>query len=1070
MSRCLRGFALLSAVLIAGATAELAAQVTTGSIGGRVTNEAGAGVDAVQVTVRSAFTGATWNATTNAQGNYLVLGLEVGAGYSVSVRRIGFEPMTKSDQNVTIGQTTRVDFQLVSRVVQLEGQVIVSEIDPVITSTRTGVGTTVSDSALQRLPTLGRNFTDFVQLTPQISNSGPGLSGGGTNNRYNNIQIDGATETDLFGLGSTGQPGGQARGRSIGIDAVKQYQVLLSPYDVRYGNFAGALINAVTKSGTNEYTGSVFVNYRDQSLTRPQDYLTDFDQTQYGFSVGGPIVRDRAHFFVNTELQQQTAPASGPFVGLAGGNAPDQATVDAYNAILSSYGLPTSNGGLRTNENPLTNLFVRFDVQGLPLNSTLVLRYNHGEARDDVFSRSATSTTFQLVNNAYKFTSRKGSTVAQLRTTLSNGWYNELFAGLTTIRDRRTPYAGGVPQITTDMGVYNLVSGSERFSHGNELDQDIVEITDNLVIPMGPHRFTVGGTFSTYKARNLFAQSIFGVWSFNSDVNFTNGAAQQYIVGVPICPPSDPGCDGAVRFKSALLGLYAQDEWRVSPRLNVTLGVRYDVPSFTDKPPSNPSLLGAGTIDRNTADVPSGNGTISPRFGFNWDVSGNQTSQVRGGVGLFAGRPAYVWLGNAFQNSGMGGVALLTCNSPNAPVFSAGTIATPPDQCTNGTTAALGGEINLLSKDLKFPQNLRANLSYDREIWNGIVASAELMFTKGINTLFYQNIALPDTILGTDPHGRAMYGTAPLAAVYRTEAGGRTTILDVTNASRDFAWQFTVGVQRRWRDNWEGSLFYTRSFARDVQSLSSSTAFSQYRFGRPAGYFAQETQHRTPSLFEQPHRIVANASYNFARTGTDLSLIYIGESGQRFHYLYGGSSSGDLNGDGIGNDLIYVPTDVTNPDEIIFVTSGGNTDVAQQLAFDEFIESNPCLRKQRGRIMERHSCAEPWRGVVNLSVRQSIGALGLSNVVSPNVVERLTMQFDIFNLANFINRDWGHFRNAGFGGIFLLNYNSKEIGSMVGPTGVAARPRFTFNPSTVFTNSQNVASNYRLQLSMKYSF
>ena len=1072
MIRSLRRLALLGVLGLTGALGAtgLSAQVTTGSIGGRVTNESGAGIEGVQIQVRSTLTGAQWQTTSNASGAYLVLGIEVGGGYTVLARRIGFDPVTKADQNVTIGQTTRVDIQLTARAQQLAGQIIVSEIDPVIAGTRTGVGTTVSDSALQRLPTLGRNFTDFVQLTPQISNSGPGLSGGGANNRYNNIQIDGATESDLFGLGSTGQPGGQARGRSIGIDAVKQYQVLLSPYDVRFGNFAGALINAVTKSGTNEFTGSVFMNYRDQSLTRPQVYLADFEQSQYGFSVGGPIIKDRAHFFVNTELQKQDAPASGPFVGLAGANAPDQATVDAYNAILTSYGLPTTSGAARINENPLTNLFVRFDLLGLPFNSTLVLRYNHGEARDDIFSRSATSTTFQLLNNAYRFSSRKGATVAQLRSNFSNGWYNEILTGLTTIRDRRTPYASGIPQITADMGVYNLVSGSERFSHGNELDQDIVEFTDNLVIPMGAHRFTIGGTYSTYKARNLFAQSIFGVWSFSSDVNFAAGTTNQYIVGVPICPPSDPGCDGSVRFKSALFGLYLQDEWRVTPRVNVTMGVRYDAPTFADTPPSNPALLGPGTIDRNTADVPSGNGTISPRLGFNWDIKGDQVSQLRGGVGLFAGRPAYVWLGNAFQNSGMGGVALLTCNPADLPPdFSTANAATPPQQCDGGKTAALGGEINLLSSDLKFPQNLRASLGFDRELWNGVIATTEVLFTKGINTLFYQNIALPDTILGTDPHGRAMYGTAPLATTLRTEAAGRTTILDVTNESMDFSWQFTFGLQRRWRDNWEGSVFYTRSFARDVQSLTSSTAFSQYRFGRPAGYTPQQQLVRTPSLFEQPHRIVAHGSYSFS-TGTDVSLIYIGESGQRFHYLYGGSSSGDLNGDGIGNDLIYIPTDVTDPDEILFVASGANTVAIQQAAFDAFIEDNACLRKQRGQIMGRHSCGEPWRGTVNLSVRQSLGALGLSDVAGTAAFERLTMQFDIFNVANFINRDWGHVQSAGFGGIFLLNYNSKEAGSMVGPTGVAARPRFTYSPTTVFSNAQNVASNYRLQLSLKYAF
>lgn len=1052
----------LFAALVAAATSAGAAdaQVTTGAIGGRVRDEAGAAVEGAQVVVRSSLTGATRTGITGSSGNYTVLGLEVGAGYDVTARKIGFEPVTKRDQNVTIGQTTRVDFQMSARVTVLSQQVIVSEIDPVITATRTGIGTTVSDSSLQRLPSLGRNFTDFVALTPQISTSGPGLSGGGTNNRYNNIQIDGATESDLFGLGSTGQPGGQARGKSIGLESVKQYQVLLSPFDVRYGNFAGALINAVTKSGTNRMTGSAYYFYRDQSMTRSQPYLADFEQSQYGFSLGGPVLKDRIHFFINPEFQEQATPAAGPYIGLAGASVPTQAEVDSYNAVLSSLGLPTSSGGSRVNQNPLKNIFVRFDFQGLPFNSTLVLRHNYGQAKDDNFGRSFTSSTFPLLNNGYAFTSTKGATVAQLRSVFANGWFNEVYAGLTTIRDRRAPYVAGVPQIFTDMGVYNILSGSERFSQGNELDQDIVEITNNLVIPTGDHRFTIGATYSRYKARNLFAQSIDGVWSFNSLTDFQNGLANQYIVGVPI------NGDANVRFTSSIAGFYMQDEWNVTSRLNVTAGVRFDVPSFADTPPTNPVVL--ADFGRNTADVPSGNGTFSPRIGFNYDVTGDQRNQIRGGVGLFAGRPAYVWLSNAFQNSGMGGNPLLTCNGALAPTLNATTAATPPTQCTNGATPALGAEINLLRQDLKFPQNLRASFGYDRDLGNGLVATFEAMYTKAVNSLFYENIALAGPV-GTDPNGRVMYGPRPNQPVLAV--ANRNLVLDVSNQSKDYSRQFTAGIQRRWRDNWEGSLFYTFTKARDIQGLTSSTAFSQYRFGRPAGVLPQSSTSLNRSLFEQPHRVVASFSYTLPSTETAVSVTYFGESGSRYHYLYGGSSNGDLNADGVGNDLIYIPRNTVNPNEIIFVASGSTTVAAQQTSFDQFISSNACLNKQRGRIMEPGSCTEPWRNTVNLSVRQSLGALGLGNALNTQTLNRLTLQLDVFNLANFINREWGAIRTAGFAGgnILNLSYNSLEngAGSLVGGN---TRPRFVWNTTTKALNQQNIASNYRLQFSVRYSF
>lgn len=1052
--------AVLALVMGAGA---LGAQVTTGSIGGRVTDETGNALEGVQIVVRAATTGATRTGLTSANGNYTVLGLEVGAGYEVTARRIGFEPQTKRDQIVTLGQTLRVDFQLTARATVLTQQVIVSEIDPVITPSRTGIGTTVTDSALQRLPSLGRNFTDFVANTPQVSTSGPGLSGGGTNNRYNNIQIDGATESDLFGLGSTGQPGGQARGKSIGLESVKQYQVLLSPFDVRYGNFAGALINAVTKSGTNDLSGSAYYFYRNESLTRDRPYLNDFRQTQYGFSLGGPIIKDRVHFFVNPEFQELETPAAGPYVGLAGANTPSEAQLTTFNNTLAGYGLPTSTGGTQLNENPLTNLFVRFDIQGLPFNSSLVLRHNYGQAEDDNFSRSFTSSTFALLNNGYFFSSRKGGSVAQLRSVFSNGWFNELYVGLTTIRDRRTPYAGRVPQITVTDGGFNLVAGAERFSHGNELDQNNLEITNNLVIPMDEHRITVGAQYTRYKARNLFAQSIFGAWSFNSMTDFQNGVAGQYIVGAPI------GGDANVRFRSSITGLYVQDEWMVSPRLNLTIGLRYDSPAFLDKPPSNPVIL--ADFGRNTADVPSGNGTLSPRIGFNWDITGDARNQLRGGAGMFAGRPAYVWLSNAFQNSGLSGNPLLTCNGAAAPAFNAGNIATPPTQCANGTTASLGSEINLLRSDLRFPQNLRASLGYDRDLGNGLIATFEAMYTKGVNTLFYQNIALTDP-LGTDPNGRVMYGPRPNAP--SLQVPGRNLVLDVSNQSKDNSLQLTAGLQHRWRDNWEGSVFYTFTRARDVQGLTSSTAFSQYRFGRPAGELPQEATRLNPSLFEQPHRIIANFSYRFQPTGTDLSIIYLGESGSNFHYIYngaGGNAFGDLNGDGVGNDLIYVPRDVFDANEIIFVPSGAITVQQQQESFNAFIEKLPCLDRQRGSIMKPGSCSEPWRNTFNFSIRQSLGSLGLGNALNTGALDRLTIQWDVFNLANLINRDWGKIRSVGFAGSNNLNlfYNSLEnpAGSLVNGN---TRPRFTWNTSTRPFNSQNIASNYRMQVSVRYAF
>src|ERR1700674_3330799 len=325
--------AMFVAMVIAGSPAS-GQGTTTGGAAGTVTDPGGAAVEGAQIEVFNNSTGARVLSTTRANGLYSVSGLEVGGPYSVLVRRIGFQPMRRDNITVSLGVTSRADFRLTAQATTLEAVSVTGVADnAVISPTKTGVSTSVSDSALRRLPSLNRNFTDFVTLTPQVSTtlSNGGLSRGGVNNRFNQIQIDGTSETDLFGLGSTGQPGGQAGGKSIGIESVKEYQILLSPFDVRQGNFAGLLVNAVTKSGTNDAHGSAYFYGRNQSFTRSQPYINQFKQSQYGFSLGGPIVKDRVFFFVNPEFQQQNSPADGFYLG-APGSSLTPATVDRFNS------------------------------------------------------------------------------------------------------------------------------------------------------------------------------------------------------------------------------------------------------------------------------------------------------------------------------------------------------------------------------------------------------------------------------------------------------------------------------------------------------------------------------------------------------------------------------------------------------------------------------------------------------------------------------------------------------------------------------------------------------------------
>ncbi len=511
ISRWTLGGLLAVVVAFAIPAAATAQGVTTGAIAGTVTSDQHQPIEGVQVQVTNRTTGFSSRVTTRTDGRYTVPGLDVGNDYAVTIRRIGFQPQTRENVVVVLSQVTRLDFELVTQAAQLAAVTVVGNQDPVMSASHTGATTTISDTALRRLPSLNRSFYDFVALTPQVSTVGPGLSGGGTNNRYNNIQIDGSTEADLFGLGSTGQPGGQANGKSISLEAVKEYQVLLSPYDVRQANFSGLLVNAVTKSGTNDWHGSLVGVSRNQGMTRSQAYITKFDQSQGAFSLGGPIMRDKVLFFVAGDWQARTTPASGPYVGstLSG---PSQAQVSEVTTALHGYGMPIGSGALVNNGNPLANAFARLDFN-LPGNTQLVIRDNYGNAVQDIFSRSASA--YSLDNNGYHFKSKKNAAVAQLRTLFSGGSFNELLLNYETIRDRRQPSVLA-PQVTVYDGGFGIIDGSERYSQGNQLDQDLIELTDNYTMPIGAHRITFGATGQWYKVRNLFTQASYGVWTFGT--------------------------------------------------------------------------------------------------------------------------------------------------------------------------------------------------------------------------------------------------------------------------------------------------------------------------------------------------------------------------------------------------------------------------------------------------------------------------------------------------------------------------------------------------------------------------
>ncbi len=1074
------------AVWVGGSANAFAQGVTTGAITGTVTGSGGEPIEGAQVQISNRSTGFTAGGITRASGAYFVQGLEVGGPYSVSVRRIGFEPQTRNNVTVGLSSTSRADFSLTAQATTLSEVVVRAETATDISPSATGTRTTVSDTVIQRLPTATRNLTDFIKISPQVSQSGPGFSGGGMSNRMNNVQIDGASERDVFGLGSTGQPGGQISAKAISIEAVKEYQVLLAPFDVRQGNFGGLLLNAVTKSGTNDFHGSAFTYFRNQDYGRnvPTLRATPFNRRQSGFSLGGPIIKNRLQFFTANEWQSESSPVSGPYLGQPSSAAVafpvSAADATRFESILSNaYGYNVGSAAAVNTTTPMKNIFGRLDYQ-LADAHRLVFRYNFNDATNDgrqQNSRNATRAVY--TTNFHKLNSRKSSPVLQLFSNFANGLSNEAFAGATIVRDRRTS-PSTFPQISVTApnpggGNATLLGGTDQFSQGNEGDFDTYEFTDNLSIPRGNHNFVIGTRFELVKIRNLFTQSSYGVWLFRTLDSLQAGNPQTFRKAFIL----DQG--GNVYFDATQTAFYAQDQWSPTPRLNLTFGGRFDIGHVR-----TPNIY-ALAVDSAYGPHQTTTGAVqfSPRFGFNWDVTGDQVNQLRGGVGLFVGIPPYVWIENAYIQNGRI-ITFLNCTSATTPAPAFAVDPSGIQTCRNGAGSKPIGDLSFVSKDLKFPQPMRTTLAYDRLLGSNVVLTFEGLYSKTRNQLFFinRNLAGPQ---GMDAHGRVMYGTIattgratqtlPPAVVANGGLARFSTAIDLVNQNNDYAYNLTAQLRKRYSNKWEGMFAYTFSKARDVQSFTSSTHISNSSFGRTlAGRI--EDPYTTTSLFDQPHKIIGilTRSFEWWRDfSTDVTLFYQGISGSPHDYIYGGSGgNGDLNADGVqGNDLLYVPKDARDPNEIRFQNSGSGATLvtaAQQAdAFEALIAGSRCLSKYRGQIMQRNSCSLPFSNQMDLTIRQAL-PLGRGN--------RVSVALDIFNFGNLLEKSWGKVRVSPFS-----SFNNIPLVTHVGMSTAVpgtAVPIVQYNIRTLDPTGTgfiqeyrpgDFASNYwRSQLSFRYSF
>jgi len=1033
--------ALTLAVMVATPTGADAQAVTTSSINGTVVTADGRPVSGAQVVVVNEATGTQQGVLTRADGRFNLPGLQPGGPYRIEVRNIGFR--TEAVENVTLalGQSERFDFTLRDEAVAVEGFQVTGERGEIISRSRTGTATVIGQQKIERAPTITRDFTDFTRLTPQISTNTPGTSAAGRNNRFNSIQIDGAVNNDLFGLAASGTPGGQAGARPITLEAIQEFQVVIAPFDVRQGGFTGAGINAVTRSGTNQFRGTASFFGRNENLVgrftdfagETADPVADFNQSDLAFSLGGPIVRDRAHFFVAGEVSNRSAPI-GTVLGVNSDLV--QSDVDEVRSILmNEHGYdPGSTGALNLGQNSL-NLFGRADFQVTP-DHRLTLRHNYVDASDDNLSRGVRS--FSYEHAGYIFNSTTNSTVTQLNSSFGQGLFNELRIGFTTVRDNRDT-GQDFPRVTVVTPTGTINAGPDNFSGRNALDQDVLEITNDFSFSLGNHNITLGTNNEFFRFSNLFIRNPFGNYRFSSMDDFRAGNPEFYEYSVLL-----PGGAERAEFPARRLSLYGQTQWDVMDNLVLTGGLRYDVPQLPQAPALNQQVL--DEFDRRTDQVPHNNGLFNPRLGFNWDVTGDQVTQLRGGVGTFSGRTPFVWISNAYGNTGLD-FSRFSCNEAfgdTPPQF----VADPANQ---PTACAAGGftppsEINLVDPDFRFPQVFRGSLAVDRRLPLGLIGTLEGLYTQTIHDVLYQNLSIAGPT-GRTVEGRPEYG--------RRFVSGISDVIDITNTDQGYTYNLTAQIERPFDGVWDLSAAYTFSQARDLIPGGSSQAISNWRFN-----LTPDDPNNPPlarSRFEIPHRFIMSGSYRAAfseRFPTDISMVYVGESGQPYSYTY----NGDVGGDGsFGNNLIYVPRDQS---EIRFREEGGITPEQSWQNFNDFIERVPCLRENRGQVIERGACREPWFNRFDLRIAQNVTTFREQNA-------QITL--DILNVGNLLNRNWGRqefISNESDSPLVLTNRNQAQVGE----DGQVRHLYRAFAPREDIYSISNLASRYQIQLGLRYSF
>lgn len=993
------------------------AQVTTSSIHGTVVDDNNDPIIGATVVATHTPTGTRYAIATNRNGLFNIGGMRVGGPYTIEFSYVGCNDEKFGDVYLTIGEDAQFDAKLSESSTSIGEVVVMGSANPVFNSNRTGAQEVITRSMMDKLPTLDRSLDEFVKLTPMSSNK----NFAGTSYRFNNVTVDGASFNNSFGLSSSL---GAAGIEPISLESIEQVQVMIAPFDVRNGGFTGGGINSVTKSGTNDFAGSAYFYHKGPSLRgwRQKDIVETVNEAatnQFGFSLGGPLVKNKLFFFVNGEFDR----IKDPITYTTKNSRVEAEKLDYLKqTLIDKFGYNPGEYDVTNKPTEANRLTVRFDWNINQKNS-LSLKYYFL----DSFSTSSPSTSGAPKNGRgpneyaipfssqyYRSNSGFHIVMADLNTTVNDRMSNTLKVGYSRLRDFRDMDGGYFPHVDILNGEEEAYTsfGTESNSYGNSLDTDIFQIQDNFTINAGKHQIVVGTQSDYRKFINGYANSFAGQWTFSSLEDFYNELNGIYPDGKVTNATyfkqayAVPGGFPKAEVEVLQLGFYVQDRWSIRDNFKLTYGLRMDAPIFLNKLQENPEVEGLvfqnGQTGVDMSKLPKTKPMFSPRVGFNWDVLPSHKLQVRGGTGLFTGTPPYVWLSNQAGNNG-----LMFGLLGNRPFDGIAEYQPSPEEVKASTM-----DLAFTEKGFKYPQLWKTNLAVDFKFGNGWILTGELLYNKDVNAIYHANIGLNDVkgyVNDGDGNTRPFYATKVSTnknTGYEYPSGYYITdktsnVVEMRNTSKGYSIYGTIQLQKQFLEGPLRGLYlnasYTAGKSMSVTDGSSSVASSAWKYRPAINPNAPEVSYSAGSF---DGRLLLSATYtaNWSKNAaTNFGLIY--EMYRPFRYSY--TYNGDVNGDGQNmNDLMYIPRSQNE----IQLEAGSYADAnAAWAALNSFIEQDDYLSKHRGEYAGRNGAVMPFEHQLDLSISHDIKIWCCKG----RKCNTLRFSFDISNFLNLLNKHWG---------------------------------------------------------------